>query len=104
MVINISLGYLIVGAICAFIGYTVGEKKAIGAPAAAVICFFLPLVGLIIVLLLPDEKGPLSSDDFRRNLDRARGGLRRAGHRARDAFDRGRDRARRRRDDDDEDY
>ena len=48
---------LLVAILCAYLGHRIAVSKGRGPVLWAVICFIFPLLGLIIILLLPPKVG-----------------------------------------------
>jgi hypothetical protein len=57
--VRIGLGIvgLLIAILCAYLGHKIAVSKGRGPVLWAIICFIFPLIGLIIILLLPPKVG-----------------------------------------------
>ena len=60
MRIGIGVVGLIIALICAYLGHRIAVSKGRGPVLWAIICFIFPLIGLIIILLLPPKTAAAS--------------------------------------------
>jgi len=58
--IGIGIVGLIIALICAYLGHRIAVSKGRGPVLWAIICFIFPVIGLIIILLLPPKTAAAS--------------------------------------------